>query len=748
MTPQNDKNWPSSTSPATAFNLRAKAATFAVAAMLPVLGLGSAAYYIGQNTLQSAPILSETGATVLAQSAKQRSLQQSQLNLLLFGTVAMTLLSGGIAAFSIGRILRAATQQAKEIGLQTAQSLAAQIAQIHEAQTTADILKAAVIESRQALHCDRAVVLAFESDAAASVVAESVRSGWPKAFQLGSSDSCFGALYQQQYPNRNVKVFHDVNNAGLPPCYLERLQALSVRASLIAPLWRKDQIFGLLIVHQCDAPRRWQPSEIHDLAAIALQAGIALDRAYLSEQKQALQQQLDREVQWKTFLTDATQHLYESSTEEDVLNAAVEEARRVLDSDRVVVYSVDRESQGVIIAESVAPGWPRAFGRTIADPCFEARYIAQYANGRVRALNDIYSAGMTPCYIEQLERIAVKANLVAPVIHEGKLLGLFVAHQCSGPREWKDLEIRWFTQMSAQVGYALDNAKLLRRVDTMQEAASALQDERLQDRVNQSQSVQLVQYSKVALTDFAAKAKRQAEILASTMRHVQTVAEAFRLTATLTQKTDTQLQGDHQTLERGQQTLQGTLDSMAGIQETLTGANLSLQEMSKQTQQANQCANLLRQLLGQVTQQAIHASIEAGRSTGESTPGSFANTTKAVLLLCQQMKTTLETLDRQVAGLGNEAALVSHGLESGLEQAADGEALTQEARQSLRRLEETRAQVSVWIQQVLGEAAAQLQTTAYVYQMIQQSINQSTHASEQASTLAETLVQKVLAEPE
>jgi methyl-accepting chemotaxis protein PixJ len=194
--------------------------------------------------------------------------------------------------------------------------------------------------------------------------------------------------------------------------------------------------------------------------------GFALDNAKLLADSTHLQQQLERETQWTQYFTDAIQYIRSSLDQEDILEVSSEEVRRVLNCDRVVVYSLDPNSYGVVIAESVAPGWIRALGRTIEDPCFEARYLEKYKNGRVRALNNIYEAGMTPCYIEQLETLEVKANLVAPILNEGKLFGLLVAHQCSEPRIWKPLEIRWVAQIASQVGFALDNATLLRQLET------------------------------------------------------------------------------------------------------------------------------------------------------------------------------------------------------------------------------------------------------------------------------------------
>jgi methyl-accepting chemotaxis protein PixJ len=136
----------------------------------------------------------------------------------------------------------------------------------------------------------------------------------------------------------------------------------------------------------------------------------------------------------------------------------------VLECDRVVVYSLNEDQYGVVIAESVAPGYSRALNKTISDPCFEARYLDKYRDGRVRAINNLQEAELSKCYLEQLESLEVKANLVTPILNEGKLFGLLVAHQCSQPRNWQEHEIRWVTQIATQVGFALDNAKVLRRL--------------------------------------------------------------------------------------------------------------------------------------------------------------------------------------------------------------------------------------------------------------------------------------------
>ena len=324
-----------------------------------------------------------------------------------------------------------------------------------------DILKASVKEVRRVLDCDRVVVYSMNSDDRGTIVAESVAPGWTKARGKVIEDPCFEAKYLDMYRDGRVRAWENIYESGLTQCYIEQLEELEVKANLVTPILNEGKLFGLLVAHQCSEFRAWQQPEVQWVTQIATQVGFALDNAKSLAEAKQLQHQLENETKLTQYFTDAVRYIRESLQEEDILEISVEEVRRVLNCDRVVVYSMNSDNHGEIVAESVAPGWTRSQGRVIKDPCFETKYLDKYRNGRVRAWSNIYEAGMTKCYIEQLEQLEVKANLVTPIVNEGKLFGLLVAHQCSDFRKWQQSEIRWVTQIATQVGFALDNAKLL-----------------------------------------------------------------------------------------------------------------------------------------------------------------------------------------------------------------------------------------------------------------------------------------------
>ena len=461
------------------FQARIMAALTGAAVMLPVLAVGTATYYFGSRVISRQEILlkrSELPALAEAELTQERQL----LAMLLIGTGTTALLAGTLAALWVKRAnssnsaaLATITRQSpdeseREEEPSSGENLLDYLSQPLE---PAKILALAVEEAQKALKCDRVVVYSLNRDKYGEVIAESLSLGWTEALGITIQDPCFEARYLDKYRDGRVKALNNIYEADVTPCYLEQLEKLEVKANLVTPIPEREQLFGLLVAHHCATAHVWQPEEIDFLTGLAQKLGSALDKTKLLDDSKLLVKQTEEEVEWLAFLTDATRHIRQSLQPEDILNVAVEEVRRIIRCERVVVYSLDSESRGVVVAESVSPGWTRALGITIKDPCFEARYLEKYQEGRVSALDNIYESGMTSCYLEQLKKLEVKANLVTPIIIEGQIFGLLVAHQCSHPRAWQQLEIHWVTQVATQVGLGLERARLLAKSTQMQAQA-------------------------------------------------------------------------------------------------------------------------------------------------------------------------------------------------------------------------------------------------------------------------------------
>jgi methyl-accepting chemotaxis protein PixJ len=393
-----------------------------------------------------APILKDEqlfGLLIAHQCSRPRDWQQPEIDL--FAQIAIQI---GFA-LDHARLL----QRIEAEGMQS-QLLADTIGSIRQSLNEEDVLKTTVEEVRKVLSTDRVMIYSFNANWSGTVIAESVVLTYPKVLRAEIEDPCFGQGYVKEYQSGRVLAINNIYEVGLADCHINLLESFGVKANLVAPILKDEQLFGLLIAHQCSRPRDWKQSEIDLFAQIAMQVGFALDHARLL-------QRIEAEAMRSQLLVDITRSIRQSLKEEDVLKTTVEEVRKALSTDRVLVYSFYANWFGIIIAESVVPGYPKVLRSKIHDSCFTQGYIEKYQSGRVVAINNIYESGLADCHIKLLESFAVKANLVAPIIKDDQLFGLLIAHQCSGPRDWQQPEIDLFTQIAMQVGFTLDYARLL-----------------------------------------------------------------------------------------------------------------------------------------------------------------------------------------------------------------------------------------------------------------------------------------------
>ncbi|MFN6488010.1 MULTISPECIES: GAF domain-containing protein [unclassified Nostoc] len=393
-----------------------------------------------------APILKDEqlfGLLIAHQCSRPRDWQQSEIDLC--SQIAMEV---GFA-LDHARLL----QRIEAEGVQS-QLLADTIGIIRQSLNEEDVLKTTVEEVRKVLSTDRVMVYSLNGDWSGTVIAESVVLTYPKVLRSEIQDLYFAQGYVEEYQSGRVLAINNIYEAGLADYHINLLESFAVKANLVAPILKDEQLFGLLIAHHCSKPRDWQQSEIDLFGQIAMQVGFALDHARLL-------QRIEAESRRSQLLVDITRSIRQSLNEEDVIKTTVEEVRKALSVDRVLVYSFYANWFGIIIAESVVPGYPKVLRSKIYDPCFTENYVEKYQSGRVVATNNIYEAGLADCHISLLESFGVKANLVAPIIKDQQLFGLLIAHQCSEPREWQQPEIDLFTQIAMQVGFTLDHARLL-----------------------------------------------------------------------------------------------------------------------------------------------------------------------------------------------------------------------------------------------------------------------------------------------
>ncbi|MBD0335132.1 MAG: GAF domain-containing protein, partial [Cyanobacteria bacterium Co-bin13] len=146
------------------------------------------------------------------------------------------------------------------------------------------VLRTIVREVRSLLNTDRVVIYKFARNYQGTVIVEDVQEEWISILHEVYDDVCFPLEYALQYRDQNrVSVINDVQRSSLHPCHIQFLQGLQVKSNLVVPIRIGSQLWGLLIAHECRAPRQWKETEIALLQQLAEQAEIAIKQAKLYE---------------------------------------------------------------------------------------------------------------------------------------------------------------------------------------------------------------------------------------------------------------------------------------------------------------------------------------------------------------------------------------------------------------------------------------------------------------------------------
>lgn len=525
----------------------------------------------------------------------------------------------------------------------------------------------------------------------------------------------------------------------------------------------------------------------NDLASTVLSSeGTLIDQA--SAQAQAAQR--------ANQLASLTSDLRKNIDKDRLFSIAVNEVRKALEVDRVIVYRFDEDWSGEITAESVAMGWPTALRTSIADPCFAAGYVERYRQGRVQATNNIFEAGLTDCHLGQLKPFEVKANLVAPILESGELFGLLVAHQCSNTRKWSELDISFFRQAALQVGLAVEQINLFEQKQQAQLEAEALSEERRQrqetlqmellgllddvegaargdltvradvsageigtvaDFFNaiieslrqivtqvKTSAVQVntsLGANEVAMQALAEDASRQAERTTQTLDSVETMTMAITQAADRAQQAAVVAREASQTAESGGVAMDLTVQNILQLRATVGETAKKVKRLGESSQQISKVVSLINQIATQTNLLAINAGIEAARA-GEEGQG-FAAVAEEVGELAARSAAATQDIERIVDSIQRETSDVVDAIENSTSQVVEGTQRVDEAKQSLSRMMEVSQQIDALVQTISAATVSQVETAANVSTLMQEISSVSERTSSSSKTVSEALQQTV-----
>ena len=376
-----------------------------------------------------------------------------------------------------------------------------------------EILTSACRLLGQALQSSRVSILVKESNTDKTLVTRGEYNAGDYPIQLGmkvpmADNPHLTAVVSQQ---ESLAVTKFLDFPGLNQQTRNIAEALEIKSMLAVATRYQGEMNGIIGLHQCDREREWTDWEQQLLEGVASQLAIAINQAklYSKTRRQAERESLLRLIgnQIRSTLDLGT-----------ILETAVREVRQLLQCDRVIIYQFEDNWRGKVVVENMTVPWPSILGDMGADKCFRGDYAELYQQGRVKAINDIFNAGLESCHVDFLDRLQVKANLIVPIVTSrseedsiptagssnlkippGKLWGLLIAHECGDTRNWQRQEMELLSQLADQMAIAIQQAELYSKV---REAAvkSQAQTQQLQAAFQELRSTQqqLIQSEKMS----------------------------------------------------------------------------------------------------------------------------------------------------------------------------------------------------------------------------------------------------------
>ncbi|CDN12605.1 hypothetical protein RintRC_1299 [Richelia intracellularis] len=509
-----------------------------------------------------------------------------------------------------------------------------------------DLLKQAVSESRIALAAHRVVIYHLNSRNTLQVLAESVAPG----VNIGSGKSIESIGIIQELVDicqqHGLIAVNNVLEKEFAPEYLQLMQILKIKATLVTPILKDNQIFGFLMADYCWAPHIWQYFEINFLSQLAVQVGLSLERVSLIDHTQALK--------------ELAIHMSGSLNSQDIYQVAVDDIQKALQVERVFFYKLhdDSPAQSRAIAECAIPGLASMMYSSLTDD-----WVLNYLENLQQSDVEVIEIDGLP-----LEEQKIDGNLVAPVILNEQLFGFLITHDVSQVRVWQQSEIDLLAQLARHIGLALERASVLENsLQALARSENSLQQQTDNNRelhiqlqqllnaiaeiahgdltvrapLNEGEIGEVAQFlnqiadnlqtiatqiklsdrqvntalaeNSGAISQLAISALKQSEEISRTLDAVENMQLSIKDVATKAQQALTVTNTGTYSTENDLTAIKVTIDQFLGLGTTIVTAMDEMQHMGESMQEISRLVSSINQIVTETNIVAINAGIEANR---------------------------------------------------------------------------------------------------------------------------------------
>jgi two-component sensor histidine kinase len=191
-----------------------------------------------------------------------------------------------------------------------------------------------------------------------------------------------------------------------------------------------------------------------------------LEQQVLNRSKALIESQILLRLQYEQerILGNITAKIRDSLELNQILQTTTQELLNLIKCDRVLVYGIQSDGKGKVVAESVQPDIPSLNGMTFSSEVFPISCYNQYLNGKILVVKS-YQDTDIECLKDFMNSLGVKAVITIGIVFEQKLWGLLIFHQCKTDRDWQSIEVSLVQKISVPLSVAIKQANLYQQME-------------------------------------------------------------------------------------------------------------------------------------------------------------------------------------------------------------------------------------------------------------------------------------------
>lgn len=189
---------------------------------------------------------------------------------------------------------------------------------------------------------------------------------------------------------------------------------------------------------------------------------LELQENYLNDYSphQPIEVILRNKIAQERIIRQVTQQIQQDLDPLMIVKMTIEQVQSLLQIDRLLIYQINvpiREESGkniqfidTVTYEAKASNIIPSVLNFHEETCFRnnQEFQQKYLSGNTLVIDNIQESHLDDCLKNMMEKLAVKAKVVTPIIVKNKLWGLLIAHQCFTPRKWKHTEIKFLKNIA------------------------------------------------------------------------------------------------------------------------------------------------------------------------------------------------------------------------------------------------------------------------------------------------------------